>query len=180
MRMRRVAAEGRTPTRIAHLLSFNPALCLFRVGESAQFFRSDAETKIDMFATVVSNDGEVRRFDERKPMNRNALALLAVAGATLLALSGCASTNDTGGKGKQALVCPQCKMVAVTVNRPYFGGGGRGAYLSGGGTQTYYNDTCPGCQGALTTFFKEGELKHKCSVCKETPFTCPVFHPTNT
>ncbi len=44
---------------------------------------------------------------------------------------------------------------------------------------TTYEDTCPGCQGAIKTFFKEGKLKHKCSVCKESPFTCPVIHPTN-
>ena len=101
---------------------------------------------------------------------------IALAGAALLALSGCASTNETGGKGKRALVCPQCKMVAVTVNRPYFPSGGRyGGYR--GGPTTFYDDTCPGCQGAITTLFKEGKLKHKCSVCKESPFTCPVFHP---
>jgi hypothetical protein len=104
---------------------------------------------------------------------------IALAGAGFLALSGCASTNETGGKGKQALVCPQCKMVAVTVNRPYFGGiGGRGSHsYSYGRTRTVYKDTCPGCQGAIETLFKEGKLKHKCSICKDSPFTCPVFHP---
>ena len=109
------------------------------------------------------------------PFHATALSI-ALAGAGLLALSGCASTNDTGGKGKQALVCPQCKMVAVTVDRPYFPSGGRYSGYRGGPT-TFYDDTCPGCQGAITTLFKEGKLKHKCSVCKETPFTCPVFHP---
>ena len=106
-------------------------------------------------------------------------ASLAFAVAALLAFCGCASTNESGGKRKQALVCPQCKMVAVTVNRPYYGGG-RGTLYGYGGTQTVYNDTCPGCQGAITTLFKEGKLKHKCSVCKDSPFTCPVFHPTDT
>ncbi len=112
-----------------------------------------------------------------KPNSRLHATILsiALAGVGLLALSGCAGTKETGGQRKQALVCPQCKMVAVTVNRPY-SGTGRGHY---GGTQTVYNDTCPGCQGALTTFFKEGKLKHKCSVCKESPFTCPLSHPTN-
>ena len=116
-------------------------------------------------------------------MNPKSFTLLALSGAALLALSGCASTNETGGKGKQALVCPQCKMVAVTVNRPYFPAYGRHGFGSGigyyGGTQTFYEDKCPGCQGAITTLFKEGKLKHKCSVCKDSPFTCPVFHPTN-
>lgn len=106
------------------------------------------------------------------------LPLLVVAGGSFLAVNGCASTNETAGKGEQALVCPQCKMVAVTVNRPYISGSGPGAYL-GGRKQTVDRDTCPGCQGAITTFFKEGKLTHKCSVCKESPFTCPVLHPTN-
>ena len=109
-------------------------------------------------------------------MKPNSFALFALAGTALLAFAGCASTNKTGGKGKQALVCPQCKMVAVTVNRPYsvdavdYAGG----YYTG--TQTEYNHTCPNCQGAMTTLLKEGKLKHKCSVCKDSPFTCPVFH----
>ncbi len=29
----------------------------------------------------------------------------------------------------------------------------------------------------MKTFFREGEWKHKCSVCKDTPYTCPVIHP---
>ena len=110
-------------------------------------------------------------------MKPNLFTLLALA--ALLAVSGCASTNENAGKGKQALVCPQCKMVAVTVNRPYIGGAGHGGYGIGySGPQTFYSDTCPGCQGAIKTFLKEGKLKHKCSVCKESPFTCPVVHPT--
>lgn len=104
-----------------------------------------------------------------------ALSLALAIGGIILALSGCASTNETGGKGKQALVCPQCKMVAVTRGVPYFGGGRFAGYR---GPTEVYMDTCPGCQGAIETLFKEGKLKHKCSVCKDSPFTCPVFHPT--
>jgi len=29
----------------------------------------------------------------------------------------------------------------------------------------------------LATLFKEGKLMHKCSICKDSPFTCPVLHP---
>ena len=112
-------------------------------------------------------------------MKPNSFALFALAGTALLAFAGCASTNKTGGKGKQALVCPQCKMVAVTVNRPYFGWHGRGYYAGSNIPTTTYRDTCPNCQGAMTTLLKEGKLKHKCSVCKDSPFTCPVFHPTS-
>lgn len=111
----------------------------------------------------------------RNTKNRiTAVLALALGCVMLLALGGCASTNKTGGKGKQALVCPQCKMVAMTVYRPYVGNSSR---FSSPGTTTVYDDKCPGCQGAIVTLFKEGKLKHKCSICKETPFTCPVFHP---
>ena len=112
--------------------------------------------------------------------NRNArtritaILSLALGCVALLALSGCAGTGKTGGKGKQALVCPQCKMVAVTFNRPYVGSGSRFSFP---GPVTTYQDTCPGCQGAIQTFIKGGKLRHKCSVCKESPFTCPVVHP---
>jgi hypothetical protein len=92
---------------------------------------------------------------------------IALAGTALLAFSGCASTSASTGKGKHALVCPQCKMVEIP---------GDPEYQSQ--PTTLYRDTCRGCQGALTTFFKEGKWKHKCSVCKDSPFTCPVYHPT--
>ena len=134
-------------------------------------------------ARLKGNSGNAADFTKRKPMKPNssfhatALSLL-LATAGLLALSGCASTNETGGKGKHALVCPQCKMVAVTVNRPYPVGRGFGRGYTG--PTTVYNDTCPGCQGVIETLFKEGKWKHKCSVCKDSPFTCPVFHPTGT
>lgn len=111
-----------------------------------------------------------------KPILTTTLSVITLAG--ILALSGCAGVNETGGKGKQALVCPQCKMVAYTVVRPYFpGSGGRGSVGYYGARTTFYKDTCPGCQGAIETLFKEGKLKHKCSICKDSPFTCPVSHP---
>lgn len=135
------------------------------IRENAQLFRSDAETGFAAAARLL----------RMKPNSSllTATISLALASAGLLALSGCASTNETGGKGK-ALVCPQCKMVAVTRGVPYFGHGRFAGYR---GTTEVYMDTCPGCQGAIETLFKEGKLKHKCSVCKASPFTCPVFHP---
>src|SRR6516165_3252694 len=63
--------------------------------------------------------------------------------------------------------CPECKMVPVT--NPYrWGRSSR---------HQVYVDQCPGCQGAIVTLLKEGKLQHKCSICKEKPFNCPVFHP---
>jgi len=107
----------------------------------------------------------------RNPHATSRIVALACTG--LLALGGCATTNETGGKGTQALVCPQCKMVAVTVDRSYYGTGPFGYR----GPAKVYQDTCPSCHGAVETLFKEGRLKHKCSICKDSPFTCPIVHP---
>ncbi len=90
---------------------------------------------------------------------------------------------------QEAIVCPQCKMVAVATYQPrrfgFYAPGRRyhpgwSSYRWGGYAypQTVYEDKCPGCQGAIVTLFREGKLKHKCSVCSEKPFKCPVFHPT--
>jgi len=105
------------------------------------------------------------------------LAVTALAG--ILAMNGCAGTNEKGGKVKQALVCPQCKMVAMTGSRPsgYEYRGGYEAYARDENMQTVYNDTCPGCQGAIKTLFVGGKPKYECSICKGSPYICPVSHP---
>ncbi|CAN5751022.1 hypothetical protein BH09VER1_BH09VER1_12110 [soil metagenome] len=110
-------------------------------------------------------------------LTKSRITSLALAITTLIAFSGCA-TNGAVGKNKQALVCPQCKMVAETVERHYTDADESGRYGQLY-TETVYKDSCPGCQGAIKTFFKEGKLQHKCSVCKDAPFTCPIFHPIN-
>lgn len=94
--------------------------------------------------------------------------LSAIAGgAVLILVPGCATSQPT----KQAMVCPQCKMVSI--ERPPM-------LHSPDDYQPIREQVevheCPGCQGALTTFFKEGRLQHKCSVCEESPFSCPVAH----
>jgi hypothetical protein len=81
-------------------------------------------------------------------------------------------------KKQEALVCPQCRMVEVRSAQ----GGPPWSYSSrrwggGGGPSKTYEHRCEGCQGVMTTFFREGKFQHKCSICKETPFTCPVIHP---
>ena len=90
-------------------------------------------------------------------------ALLAGCGTTLLPPNAQAKTPQ-----QEALVCPECRMVAVT--NPYrWGRSSR---------HQVYVDQCPSCQGAILTLLKEGKLQHKCSICKEKPFKCPLFHPT--
>jgi hypothetical protein len=94
-------------------------------------------------------------------------------------LLSCATPGET--KKQEALVCPQCRMVEVrsafvrshgrypgfphrTASGPIYHG-------------TTYEHRCESCQGVLTTLFREGKFQHQCSICKETPFTCPVVHP---
>jgi hypothetical protein len=127
---------------------------------------------------------------------------LALLAAISMQLAGCAETNATTAIGastvkvREATTCPQCRMVAVTVPSPIFpssyggpftgfgaGYGWRGltsGFVWGTGRGDYatvYEDKCPGCSGVLKTFFTEGKWKHKCSVCAQRPFTCPVVHP---
>ena len=101
-----------------------------------------------------------------------------MAAAALLV--SCATAREA--KKQEALVCPQCRMVEVKYVSIQPGGnypgfrqsrwGSRGVY-----TGTTYEHRCEGCQGILMTFLREGKFQHKCSICSETPFTCPVIHP---
>lgn len=129
------------------------------------------------------------------------LAVVALI-ATAIQLVACAETETlggtvAGGKVRQATTCPQCKMVAVTVpqpigpsfvyGRPFTGFGSQYAWGGLGNgfnwgvatlETTVYEDRCPGCKGTLKTFFTDGRWKHKCTVCEQKPFTCPVAHRT--
>ncbi len=81
-------------------------------------------------------------------------------------LQGCATTTASNS-GKQALVCPQCKMVETDY------------YEEESGLQaTAQKHQCPGCQGVLMSFLHKGKWEHKCSICGEKPFACPVVHPS--
>jgi hypothetical protein len=89
----------------------------------------------------------------------------------ILLLTACAATTKTAGHDEHALVCPQCKMVAVT-ERSY-------SHVTGA-YRTVYHHRCPGCQSVIDTFVREGKWQHKCSICKDAPFICPVIHPAST
>ena len=103
--------------------------------------------------------------------------MITLAGAAFLVLTACANTNGTADKSGQALVCPECKMVIVTVQRQYYPRGPRFAGYPE--SVTIHQDKCPACGGATEFLFKDGKLKHRCSICNDSPFTCPIFHPTN-
>jgi len=87
--------------------------------------------------------------------------------ALLALIGGCATSQPT----KQAMVCPQCKMVSI--ERPPIPHSPDDYQPIREQVEVH---ECPGCQGSLTTFFKEGKLQHKCSVCEQMPFTCPFSH----
>lgn len=89
-----------------------------------------------------------------------ALALAFVA-------TGCATNKAT----QQALVCPDCKMVEVTVENTSWGDD-----YPTTTTSTQMEHRCPNCQGAMKTLFKEGKFQHKCSTCAQGAFTCPTSH----
>lgn len=68
----------------------------------------------------------------------------------------------------QAAVCPDCETVLI-----------EDIDINDGTNQPIYRTShhCPGCQGALVTLFKDGKLEHRCSICSEKGFSCPVNHP---
>ena len=115
---------------------------------------------------------------KRPAISRGAvLSLLAVTAL----LQGCSSVASTGGT-QQALVCPQCKMVETVAwlpAGPSFSRAGVSAYGVNGlyPSATLTKHSCPGCQGALTTFTREGKWEHKCSICQQRAFSCPIIHP---
>jgi hypothetical protein len=95
----------------------------------------------------------------------NNKAAIGMAAALIAVATGCASTNS----GRNATVCPQCRTVTEEV--PEWD------YESLDETRTVYRHLCDGCQGALVTLFKEGRLKHQCTICQEEGYRCPLVHP---
>jgi len=98
-------------------------------------------------------------------------SLLAGASALFL-LAGCATERPT----EQALVCPQCKEVTIEHFPKAISPDEEISYPHANEYWTQIEHVCPGCQGALTTLFKEGKWQHKCSICEQSPFSCPVSH----
>ncbi|GAA5483953.1 hypothetical protein [Haloferula sargassicola] len=96
----------------------------------------------------------------------------AIVGTIVGSLSSCALAP---GEQQQASACPGCKTVLEEV-----AGAPDPSYSNPQGTypsRYYKRHTCPGCQGALTTLFKEGRLEHYCSNCQSQGTSCPAIHP---
>lgn len=91
-------------------------------------------------------------------MGRMSLVGLVVAGLAVFAID-CATTQP----GQQALVCPQCKTVYISDD------GSESPSAFGRGPGVHH---CPGCQGSMRTWLKEGKFEHKCSICQEQGYVC--------
>ena len=108
-------------------------------------------------------------------------AMFAVV-AVIVLLQGCVSTGSTRGT-QQALVCPRCKMVetvAWLLAGPSFSRAG----VSANGVNGLYpspplkKHECASCEGTMMTFARHGKWEHRCSICREGAFSCPMIHPT--
>lgn len=90
--------------------------------------------------------------------------LRATIAAAAVLLTSCALNPPPN----QAAVCPDCETVLI-----------EDIDVSTGTNQPIYRTRhhCPGCQGALVTLFKDGKLEHRCSICSEKGFSCPISHP---
>ena len=97
------------------------------------------------------------------------LALGVVGLVVALTLGSCATNSQN------ALVCPECKTVAVPIDEPYYVGD-RASWFGRSSAKVYKHE-CPNCRGAIKTFARNGRWMHKCSACDRSSFTCPVIHP---
>lgn len=71
--------------------------------------------------------------------------------------------------GENVTACPECRVVVYMGEDP----------------NDYENldlvertkQSCPGCEGHLTRYFKKGKFEHGCSICEKSPYSCDVVHP---
>lgn len=95
------------------------------------------------------------------------IPLLVVPFALGLFSVSCA-TPRAPSSGKTVTACPDCQVVT------------RLEYVFEGyqiiDTVERKRHDCPGCQGQIMTFLKEGKFEHRCSVCGKSPYTCNVAH----
>lgn len=111
---------------------------------------------------------------------RYSAVLLAPALAILL--SACESVA-LNGDIERAVVCPKCKTVETVAwlsAGPSFTRPGISAYGVNGlyPSPSVRKHECPRCQGAFTTLARHGKWEHRCSICREGAFSCPIIHPT--
>ena len=93
----------------------------------------------------------------------NSLFLIGVLGAAMM-LSACQTAPQYP---TSAITCSKCKTVWVSTP----GGGGKpgsGYYALRSSKQM----VCPGCQDAILTFLRTGQLKHHCNICGGTLDHC--------
>ncbi len=94
---------------------------------------------------------------------KNSIISLVALIAAAFALSSCASTGKS--TSETATACPECRSVLILPDEMQMA-------IDGYEDAPRYEHQCPGCQGALTTLFTDGELRHQCSYCKDSPYSC--------
>ena len=90
--------------------------------------------------------------------------LLAIVAA---AITSCQTTSSDQTSGP-AVMCDKCQTVWVKRAQNI-------GTSNKGGTTIYRNEKvmqCPDCENAIVTFFKTGELKHRCTHCGGTMTHC--------
>ena len=97
--------------------------------------------------------------------NAKLLLILGIATAATLLVS--CSTLGTNSQNAGLIACPDCRVV-VEVDDSI-------EDYSNTPTPITRHD-CPGCQGRIATLFKEGKFEHRCSICKDSPYSCDVTH----
>ena len=97
-------------------------------------------------------------------------------GASVLTTIALASGCATSRSAQQARVCPQCKEVTLERLPGIYSPDEAVSYAFWDQERTTTEHSCPGCQGALITLFKEGKLRHRCSICEQASFSCPRSH----
>lgn len=97
-------------------------------------------------------------------------------GLSGLAVVGCTAGCATSHPNRHAPVCPQCQTIQLE-RLPHADSTDEavaGAWADADLPRREHS--CPGCQGALTTLFKQGRLQHHCSLCESGAFYCPANH----
>ncbi len=108
------------------------------------------------------------------PLKRGKNWLVMAAAVTLVSFEGCADSPQIAGKAREAIVCPQCKTVAVPIDEPYYVGD-RASWFGRGSAAVVYRHSCPRCRGSMQSFAREGRWAHECSICKASPYTARSF-----
>jgi len=100
-------------------------------------------------------------------MNRLCVEIPALALVALLA--GCTTGKPSAqiATPKSGVACPECRTVVLG---PFPSSG----EWRGEPPATVSKHECPGCRSVISIFTEGGKVRHECSTCKQTPYSCQV------